>query len=131
MNYKEEIINALADVCKRARREGYAEGLKKGEDIEQLNAAETKNEVARLNYNYGYKSGLGDAWDCARKMYQFNPINNKQLCEELYDMGFNEFICSTTASEAIAKIKEYEEKQKQLPWVFTEIHLNQQNTKKI
>ena len=115
MNYKEEIINALADVCKRARREGY----------EEADSNQRENAV------YAYERGLNDAWDCARKMYQFNPINNKQLCEELYDMGFNEFVCSTTASEAIAKIKEYEEKRKQLPWVFTEIHLNQQNTKKI
>ena len=60
-----------------------------------------------------YEDGLNEAWECAKKMYQFNPIDNKQLCEELYDMGFNEFICGTTASEAIAKIKEYEEKQKQ------------------
>lgn len=61
-----------------------------------------------------YEDGLNEAWELARKMYQFNPINNKQLCEELYDMGFNEFICSTTASEAIKQVKEYKEKQEEI-----------------
>ena len=51
MNYKEEIINALTDVYKRAREEGYSEGLKRGEE----NAAETKKKIARLNYE-GKKS---------------------------------------------------------------------------
>ena len=89
---------------------GYLDGIKDERENAIIKDVYDKNFGNKKN---DYERGLDDAWECARKMYQFNPINNKQLCEELYDMGFNEFICSTTASEAIAKIKEYEEKQKQ------------------
>ena len=76
----------------------------------------TKNTIKEFKYEMlnskQYQHGLNDAWECARKMYQFNPTNNRQLCEELYDMRFNEFICNTTPQEAIQKIKDYERKQK-------------------
>lgn len=112
MNYKEEIINAFVGVCKRARKEGYAEGLKRGEDIEQANAAETKKEVARLNY----EQGLNDAWECARKIIQEEPfgLTTGEL-EQIFDThSIATVIERNTASEAIAKIKEYEENQKQI-----------------
>lgn len=111
MDYKEEIINAFVGVCKRARKEGYAEGLKRGEDIEQANAAETKKEVARLNY----EQGLNDAWECARKISQEEPfgLTTGEL-EQIFDThSIATVIERNTASEAIAKIKEYEENQKQ------------------
>lgn len=59
-----------------------------------------------------YQKGLDDAWEAAKKLYQFDPSNNKQLCEELFDCNFNEMICTISPSEAIAKIKEYDEKQR-------------------
>ena len=112
MNYKEEIINAFVGVCKRARKEGYAEGLKRGEDIEQANAAETKKEVARLNY----EQGLNDMWECARKI--FVPVNKGGLSGDEVIQIFNsrapyEIFDNYSALEAITKIKEYEENQKQ------------------
>lgn len=110
MNYKEEIINALADVCKRARKEGYEEGLKRGEDIEQANAAETKKEVAKQNY----ERGLNDAWECARKIGKVNWLTLKQIGFEIKDKEKNpswDVVMEYSASEAITKIKEYEEKQ--------------------
>ena len=131
MNYKEEIINALADVCKRARKEGYEEadsnqrenavyeyergyeeGLKRGEDIEQANAAETKKEVAKQNY----ERGLNDAWECTRKIGKVNWLTLKQIGFEIKDKEKNpswDVVMEYSASEAITKIKDYEEKQKQ------------------
>jgi len=104
MNYKEEIMNALANVCKRARREGYAEGLKKGEDIEQLNAA----EVARLKYNYGYKDGLDDAWKCAKKIVVDKTdggIGIDAVIKSFGNLSAYEIFMNFTASEAIVLIK--------------------------
>lgn len=131
MNYKEEIMNALADVCKRARKEGYEEadsnqcenavyeyergyeeGLKRGEDIEQANAAETKKEVAKQNY----ERGLNDAWECARKIGKVNWLTLKQIGFEIKDKEKNpswDVVMEYSASEVITKIKEYEEKQNQ------------------
>ena len=57
-----------------------------------------------------YKKGLEDAWECARKMYQFTS-DNEQICEVLFDMRFNEFICTTSPSEAMTALEEYEKKQ--------------------
>lgn len=98
MNYKEEIINALADVCKRARKEGYEEA-----DSNQ-----------RANAIYAYERGLDDAWECARKIIDSaTSVEGCEWFEEIFGKGtitniFKEY----SASEIIVKIKEYEEKQK-------------------
>lgn len=99
MNYKEEIINALTNVCKRARREGYEEA-----DSNQ-----------RANAIYAYERGLDDAWECARKIIDSaTSVEGCEWFEEIFGKGtitniFKEY----SASEIIVKIKEYEEKQKQ------------------
>lgn len=131
MNYKEEIINALANVCKRARKEGYEEadsnqrenavyeyergyeeGLKRGEDIEQANAAETKKEVAKQNY----ERGLNDAWEYARKIVLGKTdggIGINAVIAIFGNASTYEIFMNFTVPEVIAKIKNYEEKQKQ------------------
>lgn len=60
----------------------------------------------------GYEAGLEDAWECARKIL-FDESLPRDI---LTDLGVNTFcgiIQDYTASEAIAKIKEYEEKKEQ------------------
>lgn len=104
--------NEVHEIIDAAYQHGYKDGkCSYAKDIEEawqkgLSLSVKIDEVKQ------YEKGLEDAWECARKMYQFNPANNRQLCEELYDMGFNEFICNTTAQEAIQKIKDYERKKK-------------------
>ena len=100
MNYKEEIINALADVCKRARKEGY----------EEADSNQRENAV------YEYERGLNDAWECARKIGKVNWLTLKQIGFEIKDKEKNpswDVVMEYSASEAITKIKDYEEKQKQ------------------
>ena len=53
----------------------------------------------------GYDQGLNDAWECARKIYQDLSMDE---CIEIFE-GKSWF--DYNASEVIAKIKEYEEKQ--------------------
>lgn len=125
MNYKEEIINALADVCKRARKEGYEEadsnqrenavyeyergyeeGLKRGEDIEQANAAETKKEVAKQNY----ERGLNDAWEYARKIVLGKTdggIGINAVIAIFGNTSTYEIFMDFTVPEVISKIKDY------------------------
>jgi len=95
-----DIKNKIHELVENAYVMGYEDGLKDGK------------ESVQIDDSTAYERGLNDAWELARKMYQYNPVNNKQLCEELFDMNFNEFICTISPSEAIAEIKEYEEKQK-------------------
>ena len=94
---------------------GYKQGYKDGEDIEQKNGAVTKIEVAKMEY----ERGLNDAWEAARKImlskcrgglgyevtlniFQQPDISGTEHFDILY---------TYSASEAVAKIKEYEEKQ--------------------
>lgn len=90
MDYYKEIIDALTDVCERAKKNGQDEGYRVGEKVAQ--EAE-------------YNKGLNDAWECAKKIY-------KMSAEEVITIfgGCSKWI-DYSISEAIAKIKEYEEKQ--------------------
>lgn len=55
----------------------------------------------------GYNSGLNDAWEAARKI-----IDRTSRTINAFGMGVPDIFNRYTASEAIAKIREYEEKQK-------------------
>ena len=89
------------------------------EDLEKLNSD-------YINENYGsmqdeaYRRGLEDAWEAARKIFGYK-IDGGIPIEELGKVfGYAEdalfctadIIRHNTASEAIAKLKAYEEKQK-------------------
>ena len=95
-----DAMNIIKNRIGYVYNQGYEDGLKDGKTSVQIDETEA------------YEAGLEAAWELARKMYQYNPVNNKQLCEELFDMNFNEFICTISPSEAIAEIKEFEVKQK-------------------
>jgi hypothetical protein len=98
--------NKVLDVAKKLANEVFDTGYTVGA-IEQMH----KDDVTLdLKVKEAYQQGLKEAWEATRKMYQFNPNTNEQLCEELYDMRFNEFICTVSASEAVEKIKEFEKK---------------------
>lgn len=98
--------NKVLDVAKKLANEVFDTGYTIGA-IEQMH----KDDVTLdLKVKEAYQQGLKEAWEAARKMYQFNPNTNEQLCEELYDMRFNEFVCTVSASEAVEKIKEFEKK---------------------
>lgn len=94
----EEIHDLAEQIYNIGYRQGYQAGCK---DTQEAMAGEK-----------AYQQGLIDAWECARKMHHFNMETISRLCEDIYDMSFDEFICSKTASEAIDKLKHYEEEQK-------------------
>lgn len=59
-----------------------------------------------------YQKGLDDAWRCAVKIVN-SPLSDAKILEEIFDTSLPEDVLPTTsASEAIAKIKEYEEKKR-------------------
>lgn len=59
-----------------------------------------------------YEDGLNEAWEVARKIIDMNPIELGELIG--IDTAFeSDIINKYSASEAITKIKKYEEKQKQ------------------
>lgn len=61
------------------------------------------------------EDGLAEAWECARKLMLSTEDGgiDPQKVEEIFGYSYYYVLQNDSASEAIAKIKEYEEKQKQ------------------
>lgn len=104
MNYKEEIINALANVCKRARKEGY----------EEADSNQRENAV------YEYERGLNEAWECAKKLRHMDYSTlyevfkgDDVVIHNIQVKGLEAVFEKYSASEVITKIKEHEESKKQ------------------
>lgn len=56
MNYKEELLEAFASVCRQARKEGYTQGFNDG-----LKSMEKENNLTELDLQEEYKKGYNDA----------------------------------------------------------------------
>lgn len=88
-------------VAKQAYQKGYDEGYQKGFEVGQ-------HEATTLEY----QQGLDDAWEAARKIAQEWEENTETEHRIVIDNSIRITLDSMTASEAIAKIKAYEEQQK-------------------
>ena len=93
-----------------AYEKGYKRGFKEGEDIEQSNAAITKEEVAKMEY----ERGLNDAWKCFETIINLWKDNTGGIRDfnELFNSPSLTDIFKYSASEAIDKIKKYEKNKK-------------------
>jgi len=102
------MMTALGGV-KAQIRKAYDKGYKDGKADTPFTDTEEAEEKA-------YNRGLNDAWECARKLV--HPRLGGYT-EEQKQRIFGEYVSSDSilqnfsASEAITKIKEYEDKQKQ------------------
>ena len=104
MNYKEEILNALTDVCKKARNEGYNDGC-----------VETGKKYADIVENVrkeAYKKGVEDTWEAARKIV-FQKVNLLAIFNLHWGDHSTDVLRDYSGEEAIAKLKEYETKLKE------------------
>lgn len=70
------------------------------------------DEEKTIIENQAYKKGLEDAWECARKIMQTSRGYSHDEINEIY--GTRLRALDLTPSEAIAKIKEYEEEQQNI-----------------
>ena len=78
----------------QVRKDAYEEGWKEAEDHYEK------------GYNDGYDTGLSDAWDAARKISSMNsPTRDEVFGLVITSNIFDE----NTASEAIEKIRQYEQ----------------------
>lgn len=106
-----ELLDLVHDCIKSGYDEGYKNGIADGNINDGTFAKKTQE---------AYKNGLDNAWECAKK------ITNEYTIKQLKDMGLinniplinskYEYSCRLivqySASETIAKIKEYEDKHK-------------------
>lgn len=88
----------IHDAFDKGYQQGYADAT--------IDLANEKNDRA-------YQQGLDDAWKAARKVTSCEGLSFQELKQIFDTASFSSIFENTTASEAVAKIKEYEEKQKQ------------------
>ena len=104
-----EWITKLTERGEDAYAEGLAEGEKKWKDTYN-----TKSLTYEQGYKDGYEAGMNMAWECARKT--FSDMPDYRVAEAYpyeWENGGWSAIARLSASEAIAKLHDWEEKQKQ------------------
>lgn len=79
---------------------GYSDGIEDGN---------IHTGVLEKKLQEAYDNGLNNAWECAKKIYDFNYKELAEVFPESDETPFDSY----SASEAITRIKEYEERQKQ------------------
>lgn len=84
----------------QVRKEGYEKGWKEAED----NYFE--------GYSGGYDAGLDDAWKAARKIWEYDTTTLREIFGE--GIMRMDWFMELTASEAIKKIWQYEQKQEEI-----------------
>ena len=114
--YKDGFNDGYVEGYDHGKQDGYEEGQKSLVKAYVIGKGETTLEdVKKAEYN----RGLNDAWDAARKIAEDITDGGYSLDElrEIFDETLDRIIFKrNTAAEAIAKIKEYEDEQKQDDW---------------
>lgn len=103
-NAQERVIKMLDTTFVMCYQEGFDDGYKDGQDIEQSNAVTTKEEVAKMEYQHG----LNDAWECIKTLY---TMYTKGDITKIFNASFGSVLKNYSAQECIEKIKKYEEKK--------------------
>lgn len=93
----DNMIRMVGDTIKQAFDKGYKQGYEDGRNTAQF-----------CFNNEGYEEGLKDAWEAAKWIF------NASVDDMMQTFGGVSLWVHYTASEAIAKIKECEEKQRQI-----------------
>lgn len=84
------------------RKEAYDKGFEDGKELCPL---------PKVGHNNAYQKGLSDAWEAARKLWE---IDISTLHKIFYKETRMDCYMYYTAAEAVAKIKEYEDKQEEI-----------------
>lgn len=98
-----DAMDSIENHVKDVYNQGYSDGLADG----NINSGLLADRVREA-----YNNGLDDAWECARKIL-FDSSLPRDILTELGADSFSGVIHKCSASEAIEKIKEYEEQKKQ------------------
>ena len=118
---KKEVEQQIKDFADAMYRMGKDDGYKKGiEDTKaQLQKAYENGYADGNNTNLideAYQEGLNDAWECAKKLFDMRiPFEIFGITNDNGRTHVNplNWFVTMSASEAIRKIKDYEEQQKQ------------------
>lgn len=98
-----ETKRQILECINNAYYKGYKNGLNDRSINEGTFAAIVKE---------AYGNGLNDTWECAKKIVTDTGLNHEELREIFGYTSMDTIFGNFSASEAIAKIKEYENRQK-------------------
>jgi len=103
----EGLCKEVANCIRNAYDRGYKQGFKDGNF--------NKEFFCNMNFKHGINKGLDDAWELLRKLRHPSYEDTYSDDEKRDIFGYvsaDSILTNLSASEAIAKIKEFEEKQK-------------------
>lgn len=106
--YKNGYEDAKSELVKKAYKDGYENA--------KSELGKKVADIAHDERDRAYQKGLEEAWETAKKIitiYKRPELLNMGFKCDGNDYNFSIIVEDYTASEAIAKIKEYEEQQKQ------------------
>lgn len=109
MDFKqvEDLMPYTEPDLEQIRKEAYEEGKKQAKAQAELDVCHDIEKVAKENY----KVGLGDAWEAVGKIYNMcSDVRHKIFKENL----IRKILSDYTASEAIEKLKAYEQEQEEI-----------------
>ena len=104
----EGLCKEVAMCVRNAYDRGYKQGYKDGNYDKEF--------FCNLNFEHGTNKGLDDAWELVRKLRHPSYEDTYSDDEKRDIFGYvssDSILTNLSASEAIKKVKEYEEKQKQ------------------
>lgn len=121
MNYKEELLGALTEVCRKARKEGVEEGYSKGyEDCKQEYLKKESDKIIDNVLDYseghkdGYKQGLNTGWEAAKRIVGMS-LTGIEYCgfgkiEDYNADSIYRILDNNDPQDIINKLREYDER---------------------
>lgn len=108
----EGLIGNVKESIRNAYDKGYKQGFNEGQ-AHQLASDDVFRESCEKS---AYEKGSNDSWECAKKIIcdvSYDGYSTDTLRKIFDTANISDIFSIFSPSEAIAKIKEYEEKQKQ------------------
>lgn len=114
--FKEEIIDsACSRILEQKHQAIFDAGYKQGYNDGTASHDGERGSIYYGGYGDGHKDGLNEAWEYVKKIACNVSLGGYSTCilRETFDTAsIGDIFLNFSASEAIAKINEYEEKQK-------------------
>ena len=104
-NGTQGIRKHASELIEQAYQLGYQEGVE--------SCARDVGQACKDAKNDGITEGRNEAWEAARKISSCEGLTTEELFEIFSYKGVGAIVTTNSASEAIEKIRAYEEKKKQ------------------
>lgn len=110
-DYEEKVLNIM-DSAKDNIRTQLDKAYKSGYEDAKSELGKNAIDLAHAESDRAYQQGLEDAWEAAKKIMRMDIIEKDAIFAEFGKSTYS-VIMDMSASEAISKIKKYEEQQEQ------------------